>query len=177
MARPAAELAVPPAYAPALARHLDEFPRAPLAGGTDVLYWVKENYAGRLVVHADHMVTWRDPARPDCASVAQTASRRHYLDGSLAVTTIVDAPGAAGAAADVVYVSRTRSDLIAGGLGGAVKRKVAQSQAEQAAQDTLGILRTALRKQEDRIGVRPPDVRRGFGNESCARRRRSSGAF
>ena len=52
--------------------------------------------------------------------------------------------GASGAATDVVYVSRTRSDLIAGGLGGAVKRKLAQSQAQKAAEDTLGVMRTAL---------------------------------
>jgi hypothetical protein len=58
-------------YAPALARHLDEFPRAPLAGGTDVLYWAKENYAGRLVVHADHMVTWRGEERANRAKGPQ----------------------------------------------------------------------------------------------------------
>jgi hypothetical protein len=134
-------------YAPALSAHLDQFPKTPAPGATDVLYWAKESYAGRLVVHADHMVTWRDPARPDRVMVAQKQLfASHYLDGSLALTTIVDTPGAAGASADVVYTNRSRSDLLASGIGSTVKRKVAQSQAEKAAVDTLGVMKHALEK-------------------------------
>jgi hypothetical protein len=46
----------------------------------------------------------------------------------------------------VIYFNRSRSDLLKGGLGGGVKRKVAESQARSAAEQTLGSMKSALEK-------------------------------
>ncbi len=135
-------------YAPPLAQYLDRYPGATLPGGADFIYWAKEVYAGNPVVHADHMVRWQDPQRPDRITIAQKQIyASHYYNGSLAITTILDTttPGAAASSA-VIYFNRSRGDLLKGGLGGAVKRRVAESQAKKAAEDTLGSIKSALEK-------------------------------
>lgn len=134
-------------YAPALARYLDGYPAATLAGGTDFIYWAKDVYAGNPVVHADHMVRWENPQAPDRITIAQKQIyASHYYNGSLAITTILDTttPGAAASSA-VIYFNRSRGDLLKGGLG-AVKRRIAEGQAKKAAEDTLGAMKSALEK-------------------------------
>jgi hypothetical protein len=136
------------AYAPALAKYLDGYPAATLAGGTDLIYWAKEVYAGNPVVHADHMVRWHNPQAPDRITIAQKQIyASHYYNGSLAITTILDTttPGAAASSA-VIYFNRSRGDLLKGGFGGGVKRKVAEGQAKKAAEDTLSAMKSALEK-------------------------------
>jgi len=135
-------------YAPALAQYLDRYPNATLAGGSDFIYWAKEVYAGNPVVHADHMVRWQDPQKPDRITIAQKQIyASHYYNGSLAITTILDStpPGAA-ARSTVIYFNRSRSDLLKGGFGSGVKRRVAEGQAKSAAEQTLGNMKTALEK-------------------------------
>ncbi len=139
-------------YAPALGRYLDGYPGATLPGGSDLLYWAKEVYAGNPVVHADHMVRWQDPQKPDRITIAQKQIyASHYYNGSLAITTILDTttPGQPASSA-VLYFNRSRSDLLKGGFGG-VKRRVAESQAKKAAEDTLGSMKTALEKSADHL--------------------------
>ena len=134
------------AYAPTLAQYLEHYPKARLAGSNDVFYWAKENYAGNVVIHADHMVLWRDPARADRLVIAQKQIyASHYYDGSLGLTTVVDTsvPGQP-PSSTVVYFNRSRGDMLRGGLG--VKRKVAESQAKKAAEETLSMLKTQLEK-------------------------------
>ncbi len=134
-------------YAPALARYLDGYPTATLPGSSDLIYWAKEVYAGNPVVHADHMVRWQDPQRPDRITIAQKQIyASHYYNGSLAITTILDttAPGAAASSA-VIYFNRSRGDLLKGGIAG-IKRRVAEGQAKKAAEDTLAAMKSALEK-------------------------------
>lgn len=133
-------------YAPLLATYLEYYPRAQLPGGADMLYWAKENYAGNVVLHADHMVTWQDPQHPDRTTIAQKQIyASHYYNGSLAISTIVDRPGAT-ASSTIVYFNRSRGDLLKGGFGGGIKRRVAESQSKKAAEDTLGTLKAGLEK-------------------------------
>jgi hypothetical protein len=130
-------------YSAALATYLDRFPQASLAGGTDLLYWAKENYGGATIVHADHMVTWPDPAHPDRLTIAQKQIyASHYYNGSLAITTVVDRQDAR-PASTLIYCNRSRGDLLKGGLGG-LKRRLAERQARSAAEATLGAIKTAL---------------------------------
>lgn len=135
-------------YAPALAQYLDRYPNATLPGGRDFIYWAKEVYAGHPVVHADHMVRWQDPQRPDRITIAQKQIyASHYYNGSLAITTILDSTPPVGAPlSTVIYFNRSRADLLKGGFGGGVKRRVGESQARKAAEDTLGNMKTALEK-------------------------------
>ncbi len=130
-------------YSAALATYLDRFPQAALPGGSDLLYWAKENYGGTTVVHADHMVTWPDPAHPDRMTIAQKQIyASHYYNGSLAITTVVDRQDAR-PTSTLIYCNRSRGDMLQGALGG-MKRRVAERQARSAAEATLGAIKTAL---------------------------------
>ena len=135
-------------YAPALAQYLAHYPAARLPGGSDFIYWAKEVYAGNPVIHADHMVRWQDPQKSDRITIAQKQIyASHYYNGSLAITTILDSTPAGGTpTSTVIYFNRSRADLLKGGLGGGVKRKVAESQAKSAAEQTLGNMKSALEK-------------------------------
>lgn len=135
-------------YAPALAQYLAHYPTATLTGGSDFIYWAKEVYAGNPVVHADHMVRWQDPKKSDRITIAQKQIyASHYYNGSLAITTILDSTTAGNTpTSTVIYFNRSRGDLLKGGLGGGVKRRVAESQAKSAAEQTLGSMKSALEK-------------------------------
>jgi hypothetical protein len=135
-------------YAPALKEYLDKFPRSSLQGATDVVYWAKEHYGlPKRVVHVTHMVTWRDPARPDRILVAQKQIyASHYYDGSLALSAVVDAPAMNGRPASyLLYFNRSRGDLLKGGFGG-LRQRVARDQARTAAVQTLTTIRDVLEK-------------------------------
>jgi hypothetical protein len=135
-------------YTPALKAYLDDFPRASLPGGTDLIYWAKENYGlPKVVTHVTHMVTWRDPERPDRLVIAQKQIyASHYYDGSLALSTVRDAPPVDGhPTCYLLYFSRARGDLLKGGIGG-VRRRLAQDQAKKAGVQTLTTIRDALEK-------------------------------
>jgi hypothetical protein len=135
-------------YAPPLKQYVDAFPRATLPGATDTIYWAKENYGlPKPVIHVTHMITWRDPARPDRILVEQKQIyASHYYDGSLALTAIVDLPPVDGKpACAMVYFNRSRGDLLKGGFGG-VRRRMAQDQARKAAVQTLTTIRDVLEK-------------------------------
>ena len=83
-------------YAPPLTRHLTEFPRASVPGMTDEFYWDRQHYASlKPILGLTHMVTWRDPKRPDRVVVAQKQLySSHYFFGSLAVTIFLQDPQA-----------------------------------------------------------------------------------
>jgi hypothetical protein len=135
-------------YAPAMRNYADAFPKAALPGSTDVIYWAKENYGlPRPVTHVTHMITWKDPARPDRILVAQKQIyASHYYDGSLALTALLDLPPVDGKpACAMIYFNRSRGDLLKGGFGG-LRRRVAQDQARKSAEQTLTNIRDVLEK-------------------------------
>jgi hypothetical protein len=132
-------------YSPALREYLDQYPRTTLAGARDVLYWVKEDYAGlKPVISVVHGVIVDAPDRPDRTVVVQKQLyASHYYDGSLAVATIVGASDGATPVTYLLYGNRSRGDLLKGGFGG-VKRKLAREQAKKGAEDTLGTIKKVL---------------------------------
>jgi len=133
-------------YAPVLPRYLTEFPRASVPGMTDELYWDKQHYTSlKPILGVTHMVTWRDPQRPDRIVVAQKQLyASHYFFGSLATTVFLeDRTNASAPVTYVVYANRSRGDLMSGGFGG-LKQRLAESVVKQAAEDTLGRMKQAL---------------------------------
>jgi hypothetical protein len=133
-------------YAPALPRHLTEFPRASVPGMTDEFYWDRQHYASlKPILGLTHMVTWRDPKRPDRIVVAQKQLySSHYFFGSLATTIFLQDPQETTPPVTyVVYANRSRGDLMSGGFGG-LKQRVAESIVKRSAEDTLGRMKQAL---------------------------------
>jgi hypothetical protein len=67
----------------------------------------------------------------------------HYYDGSLAIVSANAALDGSTPVCYLVYANRSRGDLLKGGFGG-LKRKVAGDQAKNAAEQTLGTIKTVL---------------------------------
>ncbi len=125
-------------------QYLDQFPRKPLPGAKDVLYWVKENYGLTPVISIVHGVIYQPPAQADRTVVVQKQIyASHYYDGSLALASVVDSSAAETPTTYLVYVNRSRGDLLKGGFGG-LKRNVARQQAQKAAEQTLGTIKSVL---------------------------------
>jgi hypothetical protein len=93
------------------------------------------------------MVTWRDPQRPDRALVAQKQIyASHYFYGSLAVTLFLqDSREAAAPMTYLIYVNRSRGDLLKGGFGG-LRQRLAEQMVKDSASQMLGAIKTALER-------------------------------
>ncbi|HEY2152647.1 MAG TPA: hypothetical protein VGH34_17695 [Vicinamibacterales bacterium] len=135
-------------YAPPLQGHLTGFPEVPLPGGTDELYWDQQHLTSlKTIIGITHMVTWRDPQRPERALIAQKQIyASHYFYGSLAVTLFLqDTREAASPTTYLVYVNRARGDLLKGGFGG-LRQRLAEQMVKDSAAQMLGAIKTALER-------------------------------
>jgi hypothetical protein len=134
-------------YAPELKDYLERYPTAKLPGARDVFYWVKENYGAlKTVISIVHTVIYEPPSKPDWVLVAQKhIYASHYYDASLAIASLLAAEEAGKPVTYLIYVNRSRGDLLKGGLGG-VKRTVAKDQAKKAAEQTLGAIQQVLER-------------------------------
>lgn len=134
-------------YNPALRDYLSQYPRQPLAGATDILYWVNEQYSGlKPVISIVHAVVYDAPGQPDRTVIMQKQLyASHYYDGSIALAVAIDAVEGGAPATYLIYANRSRGDLLKGGFGG-LKRRLAGDQARKAAVQTLQTIKTQLEK-------------------------------
>jgi len=131
-------------YNPALRDYLAQYPNSKLAGATDILYWVNEQYTGlKPVLSIVHAIVYDAPGQPDRTVIVQKQLyASHYYDGSLALAVAIDAPDGT----YLIYANRSRGDLLKGGFGG-LKRKLAGDQARKAASQTMETIKTVLEQQ------------------------------
>jgi hypothetical protein len=139
-----------PEYAPELKAYLEQYPRGSLPGARDIFYWTRENYGLKPIVSIIHGIVYQPPARTDRAFVVQKQLyASHYYDGSLALTTLLASVEGGVPSTYLVYVNRSRGDLLKGGFGG-LKRNVAETQARKGAEETLGSIKTQLEQTAER---------------------------
>jgi hypothetical protein len=137
------------AYAPDLQRYLTEFPKITLRGARDELYWDRQQFTGlRPILGVTHMVTWTDPVRQDRILIAQKQIyASHYFYGGLAVPLVLQDPKDVNPPATyVVYVNRSRGDLLKGGFGG-LRRRIAEQAVTSSAEDLLSRMKQMLERQ------------------------------
>jgi hypothetical protein len=79
-------------YVPELHRHLEEFPRAPLAGAEDFVYWSKDTFAPKPTVSLYHVTTWADAARGVAVMSSKRIYASHYFQAGLELGVAVAAP-------------------------------------------------------------------------------------
>ena len=134
-------------YAPPLRRYLEEYPKATLPGSSDLIQWSKIDQGLKPVVVLTHVVLYQDPAKPDRLSVAlKQIYASHFYEGAFSLATVVDAPPEAGHSVSyVVFVNRTRTDILRGAFGG-VKRKLTAGEIEKAVALTLTQMQQGLEK-------------------------------
>ena len=141
-----------PEYAPELKSYLEQYPRGSLPGARDILYWNKEYYGLKPIISIVHGIVYQPPTRTDRAFVVQKQIyASHYYDGSLAVAMLLSSVEGGAPSTYLVYVNRSRGDLLKGGFGG-LKRNVAQTQARKAAEETLGMIKSQL----EQVAEPPP---------------------
>jgi hypothetical protein len=147
----------PPAilrHFPTLERHITQFPAGRVAGTNDVIYWSKEDVGPKVIISVTHLaiqaVAGEGPVAYAAASKQLYGS--HYFDSSLGLTLLLrdNLPSST----VLVYVNRSRVDVLAGFLGG-LKRAIVRSRARAAMEDTLLRIRTRL---PARIRGTRPDV-------------------
>lgn len=131
-------------YTPELKTYLEQFPGGSLPGVRNVFYWSKEDYGFKPVINIVHGVIYAPTAQSDRTIVVQKQLyASHYLDGSLAVATLLDTEDSGRPATYLLYANRLRGDMLKGGFGG-LKRNAALSQARKAAEQTLGTIKQAV---------------------------------
>jgi hypothetical protein len=137
-------------YRPELRAYLERFPRQELAGAKDILYWVRESYGHKPVISFVHGVVYQPPQTPERTLVFQKQIyASHYYNASAALASIVEAHEGQLPVTYILYANRSRGDLLKGGFGG-LKRSVARDQAQKAAKQTLGTIKTVLEQQPGR---------------------------
>ena len=119
---------------PRLYEHMLAFPRAPAADVEDVVYWSKEKMGPATVIGVTHLAIV--PLSGQFPVVYAVASKQlyatHYFDASLGLTLLLTDDAAPDSASYLVYVNRSRLDIL-GGFWGGLKRPVLRSRARSAA--------------------------------------------
>ena len=99
------------------------------------------------MVALTHVVLYQDPAKPDRLSVAlKQIYASHFYEGAFSLATVVDGPPTAGRPVSyVVFVNRTRTDILRGTLGG-IKRKLTGGEVQKGVALTLQQMQEGLEK-------------------------------
>jgi hypothetical protein len=133
---------------PGLQHHVATFPRGRAAGAEDIVYWSKEDVGPKVIISVTHMVI--APVNDGGPVVFAAASKQlygsHYFDSSLGLTLLlrdVDPD-----ATVLLYVNRSRIDLLSGFLGG-LKRAIVRSRGRSAMEETLTRIRARLPQRVD----------------------------
>jgi len=139
-------------YQPALLDYLTRYPEAALPGGQDIMYWVKEKFAGlKPIISIVHGVVYEAPGGAGAnrtTIVQKQIYASHYYDASVAHSTLAEATEAGRPVTYLVYATRARGDMLKGGFGG-LKGGVARSQARKGAEGTLETIKDVLEKSPE----------------------------
>ncbi len=119
---------------PALYRYMMDYPRAQPAEVDDVIYWSKEKMGPATVVGVTHLAIAPLGGPPPAAFAVASKQlyATHYFDASLGLTILLTDDAAADSASYLVYVNRSRLDIL-GGFWGGLKRPIVRSRARSAA--------------------------------------------
>lgn len=125
-----------------LRQHLLEYPAA-TPGTTDVLYWSKERVSRRNVVSVTHLAIANLTAGPaDYAIASRQIYGSHYFDASLGLTVLLPERTETARSMYVVYLNRSRVDLLDGMFGGLARRIVASHARSLVAEQLARLQRT-----------------------------------
>jgi hypothetical protein len=133
--------------APGLTEHLRDFPRAPLAGADDLLYWSKEKFGYTPFVSVTQ-VTIAPPGASQTIVTSKDVYSSRYFDASLTVTIASDSAGSPDAFY-LVYINRSRASALKGAFAG-LRRSIVERRARGALEENLGIVRRRLEQSAAR---------------------------
>ncbi len=105
-------------YVPEFRSYLDNFPNGRLAGVEDFIYWSKEKFGARPVVSITHVTIYKKDSGDRSSAVISSKQiyANHYFRSSLGLTAFATRPGSGGTAGYLMYLNRSRVDLLGGFL-------------------------------------------------------------
>ncbi|MBI4472770.1 MAG: hypothetical protein HY646_08890 [Acidobacteria bacterium] len=132
-------------YAPEFVDYLKHFPAAGLRGVENFVYWSKEKAGFKAVTSLTHVAIYTKDiqARPWRFITSKQIYANHYFEGSLGLTVL--SPGAAGNDCWMVYMNRSRTDVLRGWLSG-LKRSIIRGRVEGTMKKQLEAMKTKLEK-------------------------------
>jgi hypothetical protein len=133
---------------PALRDYALHFPAREPAATDEFLYWSKERFGFKPVISVTHVMIHRppDPSLIDAYVISKQIYASHYFDASLAVTAVVDAPGADRRPAFyMMYLLRNRTPMLEGFFAALMKGPV-RSRTRDGLVETLRVTRERLER-------------------------------
>ena len=110
-------------YVPAFRDHMLQFPRSTLTCSEEFIYWSKERFGYKPVVSLSHVTIWK--GKLNGANAAVISSKQiyasHYFSASLGISAFIESGAGSSQGAWLIYLNRTRSDLLQGIFGGVVR--------------------------------------------------------
>ena len=128
--------------APEFCDFLTQSPQRVFPKVEEFLYWSKESFGLKPVISVTHVSIDQLPDQTWIASKQIYAS--HYFDASLAITLVADdSTDLSGGSIYLVYVNRSRIDLL-GGIFGGLKRRLVRGRLEEGMRKNLRETATKL---------------------------------
>lgn len=121
---------------PTLTEFLTRFPTVRSPDVESFLYWSKEILGRKPVVSITHVTIAQPTSHAEVMVVSRQVYASHYMTGSIAVTAI-----AGEQPSYLLYLNRSRVDVLNGFLGGLVRRIVERRLRDEAAQVVDGLRR------------------------------------
>ncbi len=104
-------------FAPQFQTYLARYPNQKLAGVRDFFYWSEESFGLGPVTSVTHVSVYVQPG--EAVAVSKQIFASHYFDASLGLTVAMnDAKATSGSGMYLLYLNRSRVDLLGGFLGG-----------------------------------------------------------
>lgn len=111
---------------PEFYEYLRQYPRQPLEGVENFIYWSKEKFGLKPVISVTHVSNYRQPQIGRTVIASKQIYGSHYFEASLGLTGLVEAVPSSTAqpAFYLLYVNRSRADALRGGFGGLARGSV-----------------------------------------------------
>jgi hypothetical protein len=114
-------------YVPELHKYLEKFPHAQLTNSKNIFYWKKEKFgekADRAVISLNHLVMFeRSDGVPKVVAATKQIYATHYFEAAFEITAMEKDPEAPQSNTYLVFVNRSRLDVMRG-LPGFLKKAV-----------------------------------------------------
>jgi hypothetical protein len=151
-------------YVPDFQKHLEQPAAARLPDAEEFIYWSKEKWGLKAVVSITHVTIHRPPGGDPWPILVASKQiyASHYFTSSLGLSAFLESPGGStGGRAYLMYLNRSRADLLGGGLLGALKRAIVKRSVRSGLEKNLELTRERLEREYRLTAVSPMVSLRG----------------
>ena len=133
-------------YDPEFYEYLRDYPKKPLDGVENFVYWSKEKFGLKPVISVTHVSIYQQPELHLTLLASKQIYANHYFEASLGLTVALAATQDTNPSFYLLYFNRSRSDALHGGFGGLARGQV-KSRTRNGALENLGKIQRSLEEQ------------------------------